>query len=146
LEDESMTNKDKSTTNILLRKWQEQSYKDKLYWMRSLFALIGAIISTIIRPVMFSPMLDSPFIGIRPALTAAVIGVLVMIGLSALVSYLFFKITPDLIGGKLSYITTGLLTGLFLWLVIWTVLYNIIVSLSPPITLMQLIMYLLTQI
>ncbi|WXG41167.1 MAG: hypothetical protein WED07_10430 [Candidatus Freyarchaeum deiterrae] len=135
----TMANKEKSTTNILVRKWQEQSPKDKLYWMRALFAAIGAFISTIIRPIMFSPLLDTPFTSIRPALDAAVIGVLVMLGLSTLVSYVLLKITPDLVGSRSSFITAGFVTGLFLWLVIWTVLYNIILSLSPPITLMQLI-------
>jgi hypothetical protein len=142
-----MINKDKSTTNILIRKWQEQSHKDKLYWMRALSGTIAALISTIIRPVMFSPMLDSPFMSIQhPALIAAVTGVLIMIGLSTLVGYLLLKITPDLIGGRMAYFTTGLFTGLFLWFVVWTVLYNIILSFSPPITLMQLIMYILTLI
>jgi hypothetical protein len=82
----------------------------------------------------------------HPALIAAVVGVLTMIGFSTLVGYLILKITPDLIGSRMAYLTTGLLTGLFLWFVIWTALYNIIVSLSPPITIMQLIMYILTQI
>jgi uncharacterized membrane protein YeaQ/YmgE (transglycosylase-associated protein family) len=136
-----MTIKEKPTPNILVRKWQGQSYKDKLYWMKTIFAIVGAFISTIIRPVMFSPLLDSPFTDQHPALIAAVIGVLIMLGLSALVSWLLLQITPDLIGGRMAYLTTGLMTGLFLWLVIWTVLYNIILSLSPPITLTQLIQY-----
>nr|MDO8080239.1 hypothetical protein [Candidatus Freyarchaeota archaeon] len=126
-------------TNRIQRKWQEQSFKDKLYWMKSLFATVGAIISTIIRPVMLSPMLDSPFMGNQhPSLTAAVIGVLIMIGLSMLVSYLLLKITPDQVGGWRSYLTTGLVTALFLWLVVWAALYTVIVSLSPPISVTQL--------
>jgi hypothetical protein len=129
---------DNSMANMLQRKWQEQSIKDKLYWMRSLFAAVGAITSTIIRPIMFSPMLDSPFMGTRPALTAAIIGVLIMIGLSTLVSYLLLKITPDQVGGWTTYFTTGLVTALFLWLVVWVLLYNIIVSLSPPISVTQI--------
>ncbi len=123
-------------------KWQEQSFKDKLYWMRSLFGVIGAIASTIIRPVFFSPYADSLFMSIQhPALISAVIGVLIMIGFSTLVSYFYFKIKPGTVGGWSPYFTTGLLTALFLWLTVWTILYNVILYLSPSISITQLFRY-----
>lgn len=127
---------------LFQRKWQEQSFKDKLYWMRSLFAAVGAIISTLIRPVFLSPYADSVFMSIQhPALISAVTGVLITIGLSTLVSYFYLKIKPAMIGGWQSYLTTGLLTALFLWLTVWTILYNVILSLTPSISITQLLRY-----
>nr|MDO8076921.1 hypothetical protein [Candidatus Freyarchaeota archaeon] len=64
------------------------------------------------------------------------------IGLSMLVSYLYLKITPDMVGGWTSYLTTGLVTALFLWLTIWTVLYNVILALGPSISVTQILKYL----
>ena len=128
---------------LLQRKWQEQSFKDKLYWVKSVSAVIGAIISTLIRPVVLSPFADSIFMAIQhPALIAAVTGVVIIIGLSMLVSYLYLKITPDMVGGWTSYLTTGRVTALFLWLTIWTVLYNVILALGPSISVTQILKYL----
>jgi hypothetical protein len=127
---------------LFQRKWQEQSFKDKLYWMRSLFAVVGAIISTLIRPVFLSPYADSVFMSIQhPALISAVTGVLITIGLSTLVSYFYLKIKPGMIGGWQTYLTTGLLTALFLWLTVWTILYNVILYLTPSISITQLFRY-----
>jgi len=78
----------------------------------------------------------------HPALIAAVTGVVIIIGLSMLVSYLYLKITPDMVGGWTSYLTAGLVTALFLWLTIWTVLYNVILALSPSISVTQILKYL----
>ncbi|MEM2146005.1 MAG: hypothetical protein QW279_11635 [Candidatus Jordarchaeaceae archaeon] len=125
--------------NMLQRKWQEQSFKDKLFWMKNLFAALGAIVSAIIRPIIYSPLLDSPFMSNpHPALTAAVIGVIVMIVLSTLVSYFFLEITPEDVDGWRPYLTTGLLSALCLWLVIWTMLYTTIVFSSPQISIMDI--------
>lgn len=137
--------------NILQRKWQEQSYKDKLYWMKSLFAAVGAIISTIICPIIYSPLLYSPFMGNpHPALTAAVIGVVIMISFSILVSHFYLKITPDDVGGWRTYLTTGLSTALFLWLVVWAMLFMTILYSSPQISIMDLFQlfqfFLITQL
>ncbi|MEM3526055.1 MAG: hypothetical protein QXV37_01450 [Candidatus Jordarchaeaceae archaeon] len=118
--------------NLLRRKWEEQSFKDKLFWMKNLFATVGAIVSTIIRPIIYSPLVDSPFMSNpHPALTAAVVGVLLLVGLSTFVSYHFLKITPDQVNGWRTYLTTGLLSALCLWLVIWTILYETILYSSP---------------
>ncbi len=127
---------------LFQRKWQEQSFKDKLYWTKSLFAAIGAVVSTIIRPVLISPYADSPFMPIQhPALISAVIGVLITLGLSMLVCYFYLKIKPYMVGGWRPYLTTGLFTALFLWLTFWTVMYNVILAFSPSISIAQLFGY-----
>jgi len=145
LEDDLMENSKEPKSKFITlfqRKWREQSHKDKLYWLKSLFAIVGAVVSTIIRPVLFSPLLDSPFSSVQhPALIAAIIGVLILIGLPILLSYFYLKIIPDQVGGWTPYFTTGLLTALFLWLTIWTVLYNIILSTVPAISIIQILKY-----
>ncbi|MGQ9720835.1 MAG: hypothetical protein ACUVXA_05875 [Candidatus Jordarchaeum sp.] len=127
---------------LFLRKWQQQSLKDKLYWMRVLFAAIGAIISTIIRPVLISPYADSIFMPIQhPSLIASLVAVFIIVVPSTLVIYFYLKIKPDMVGGWKSYITSGLPAGLFLWLTFWTILYNVILSLSPSVSITQLFGY-----
>lgn len=111
----------------LREKWNAQPPKEKIWWIRSLTAIIASLVSTVIKPVLNPPIFELLFPSPASAV-AALSGVLLFLILPFIFSHFLLKITPEEIGGWSPFFTSGIITAFFLWLTLWTAAYNILAA------------------
>nr|HDO80907.1 hypothetical protein [Candidatus Bathyarchaeota archaeon] len=106
-------------------KWDAQPPKEKIWWVRNITAMLSSIASTIIKPILFPPLLDI-MLSSPSSTIAALTGVTLILIVPAILSRYYLKITQEQIGGWMPYFTAGLITSLFLWLTLWTTAYTLL--------------------